>query len=58
MAGKPWVAGQAISLADIALGPIVHRCLDFPVDAAGAAAASRPGARSLTERPAFKKATG
>ena len=26
-----WIAGGAISLADICLGPIIHRCLDFPI---------------------------
>ncbi|HVO02405.1 MAG TPA: glutathione S-transferase family protein [Candidatus Cybelea sp.] len=31
MAGKPFIAGNALSLADIAMGPIVHRCLDFPI---------------------------
>jgi glutathione S-transferase len=27
----PWVAGDAFSLADVALGPIVKRCLGFPL---------------------------
>ena len=30
-AGGPWIAGRSMSLADIALAPIVHRCLDFPI---------------------------
>jgi glutathione S-transferase len=30
-AGRPWLAGAAISLADIALGPVIDRALGFPV---------------------------
>ncbi len=26
-----WLAGEKFSLADIALGPIIHRCLGFPI---------------------------
>jgi glutathione S-transferase len=52
----PWVVGGALSLADICLGPIVHRCLDFPVDLGGL-----PKVRAWRERvagrPAFRKAT-
>ncbi len=57
MGGQPWLAGQAISLADVCLGPIVHRCLDFPVDLPGLAGlwAWRD---KVAARPAFKKATG
>ena len=55
-APDPWVAGGELSLADIALGPIVHRCLDFPVDLGGL-----PKVRAWRERvagrPAFRKAT-
>lgn len=57
MAGKQWIAGSSFTIADIALGPIVHRCLDFPI--------ARPTLNNLktwrvklAERPAFKKATG
>ena len=45
------------ALADICLGPIVHRCLDFPIELP-----ALPGIRAwrdkITQRPAFKKATG
>ena len=55
-AGKPWLAGDEITLADICLGPIVHRCLDFPIELP-----ALPGIRAwrdkITQRPAFKKAT-
>jgi glutathione S-transferase len=57
MGGQPWLAGQAMSLADICLGPIVHRCLDFPVDLPGLAGL-RAWREKLVGRPAFKKATG
>jgi glutathione S-transferase len=30
-AGRPWIAGSAFSIADICLGPIVDRCLNFPI---------------------------
>ena len=57
MGGQSWLAGQAMSLADICLGPIVHRCLDFPVDLPGLAGL-RAWREKLVARPAFKKATG
>jgi len=56
LAGQPWLGGKELSIADICLGPIIHRCLDFPVDLPGL-----PGLRAwrtkIAERPAFKKAT-
>jgi glutathione S-transferase len=53
---RPWVAGGGLSLADICLGPIVHRCLDFPVDLPGLTAVKAWHER-IAARPAFKKAT-
>lgn len=32
LAGQEWLGGGAMTLAEFALGPIVHRCLNFPVD--------------------------
>jgi glutathione S-transferase len=55
--GQPWLTGQAMSLADVCLGPIVHRCLDFPVDLPGLAGL-RAWRDKVAARPAFKKATG
>jgi glutathione S-transferase len=56
LARQPYLAGKEISIADIALGPIVARCLDFPIE--------QPDLPNLTawrerlaQRPAFKKAT-
>lgn len=57
LADQPYLAGDAFSLADIAMGPIVHRCLGFPVE--------RPTTPNLSAwherisgRAAFQKATG
>ncbi len=55
--GSPWIAGTDMTLADICLGPIVHRCLDFPFDLPGLSR-TRAWRDSLVARPAFKKATG
>ena len=56
LARQPYLAGKEMSIADVAFGPIVARCLDFPIE--------RPDLPNLTawreriaERPAFKKAT-
>lgn len=57
MAGKPWIAGKDFTIADIALGPIMHRCLDFPI-ALPALSNLKAWREKLRERPAFKKATG
>jgi glutathione S-transferase len=57
MAGKPWIAGKDFTIADIALGPIMHRCLDFPI-ALPALPNLKAWRAKLAERPAFKKATG
>jgi glutathione S-transferase len=57
LAAKSWFALDRLTLADIALGPIVARCLDFPIE--------RPAFADLTRwmavvksRPAFAVATG
>jgi glutathione S-transferase len=55
--GQPFLAGESFSLADICLGPIVHRCLDFPVELP-ALAGIRAWRDRIKARPAFKKATG
>lgn len=57
IAGRKFIAGATMSLADIALGPIVHRCLDFPIDVSGLDNLQAWRA-SMATRPAFKKATG
>jgi glutathione S-transferase len=57
LAGKAWVAGKDFTIADVALGPIMHRCLDFPI-ALPALSNLKAWREKLKERPAFKKATG
>lgn len=52
-----YLASDTFSLADIALGPIAHRCLGFPVDRPVTPNVSAWHKR-LSERPAFQKATG
>lgn len=52
----PWVAGADFSLADIALGPIVKRCVAFPFDIPAMPNISAWLAK-LAERPAFVAAT-
>ena len=41
LAGKSWFALDRLTLADIALGPIVARCLDFPIEQPAFAELSR-----------------
>ena len=55
-AGKPFIAGDKLSLADIVLGPIVHRCLDFPIDLP-ALTGLRAWRDKLKAMPSFQKAT-
>ncbi len=55
MAGRDWVADEAMTVADICLGPIVHRCLGFPVELPALEALGRWHDR-ITAREAFKRA--
>ncbi|MHA1564292.1 MAG: glutathione S-transferase family protein [Alphaproteobacteria bacterium] len=57
LAGDNWLVGNEFSLAEISLGPIVHRCLGFPIELP-ALAALRAWDERYTGRPAFKTATG
>jgi glutathione S-transferase len=56
LANGEWVAGSQFSLADVALGPIVKRCIGFPL---GLPALPKTQAwiAALQKRPAFQKAT-
>jgi len=56
LAKSAWVAGAQFSLADIALGPIIKRCIGFPL---GLPAMQKTQAwiAALQKRPAFQKAT-
>lgn len=56
LTGKDWIALDRLTLAEIALAPIVARCLDFPVERPALPALEAWRAR-LAARPAFAKAT-
>ncbi len=56
LAGRGYLAGETFSLADIALAPIIHRCLGFPVDRPDLPNLAAWHAR-ISARPAFQKAT-
>jgi len=56
LARGEWVAGSRFSLADIALGPIVKRCVAFPLGLP-AFAKTQAWIAALQKRPAFQKAT-
>ncbi|MGD0503576.1 MAG: glutathione S-transferase family protein [Steroidobacteraceae bacterium] len=56
-AGRPWLAGERFSLADICLGPIIDRTLAFPVTLP-----ALPGLKAwrekLVAREAYKRSKG
>jgi glutathione S-transferase len=56
LADRKWLAGDELSLADIAMGPIVKRCLGFPI-ALPALPALRAWQERIDARPAFRTAT-
>ncbi len=57
IAGKSFFALDRLTLADIALAPIVKRCLEFPVDKPDVPELTR-WIKAMEERPAFAVATG
>ncbi len=56
LTNRQWLAGDAISLAEISLGPIVQRCLAFPVELPELVAL-RAWHQRFAARPAFQTAT-
>ncbi len=52
---KKWVAGDEMTIADFCLGPIVYRCLRFPVELPELPNLQRWDA-AISSRQAFKKA--
>jgi glutathione S-transferase len=56
IAGKTFVTGNSLTLADIAMGPVLHRCLDFPIELP-ALSNLRAWRDRLKEKASFKKAT-
>lgn len=57
IAGKTWFALDRLTLADIALAPIVKRCLDFPIERPKLPGLEKWQA-AIDARPAFQVATG
>jgi glutathione S-transferase len=57
MAGKTWFALERLTLADIALAPVVKRCLEFPIDRPAMPDIER-WVKAIEARPAFAVATG
>jgi glutathione S-transferase len=57
LVGKSYFALDKLTIADIALAPIVKRCLEFPVERPATAELSR-WMKAIEARPAFAVATG
>lgn len=56
LAHSPWLAGDAISMAEVALGPILRRCIAFPFELPPTPHLA-DWCERLAERPAFQTAT-
>ena len=56
LAKHPYIAGEELSIADIALAPIVARCTGFPIELP-ALPNLKAWEERIAARPAFKKAT-
>jgi glutathione S-transferase len=54
LAGRPYVAGERLSMADIPIGPAIHRLLRLPVERLAIPHVEAWYAR-LCERPAFQE---
>jgi glutathione S-transferase len=57
LAGRTWFALDRLTLADLALAPIVKRCLEFPIDRPAMPEFER-WQRAIDARPAFAVASG
>ncbi len=57
LAGRQWVALDRLTLADIALAPVIKRCLEFPIERPALAEITRWLA-AVEARPAFAVALG
>lgn len=57
LAGKDFLALGKLTIADIALAPVLKRCLDFPIERPGLPNLERWIA-AIAARPAFATATG
>jgi glutathione S-transferase len=57
LAGRPFIALDRFTLAEVALGPIVKRCLEFPIERPALAELMR-WQNAIDARPAFAVAIG
>jgi glutathione S-transferase len=57
IAGKQWFALDRFTIADMALGTIVKRCLEFPIERPPYAELTR-WQKAIDARPAFAVAIG
>jgi glutathione S-transferase len=57
LAGKTWVALERLTIADIALAPVVKRCVEFPIEKPAFDNVGR-WLKAIEARPAFAVATG
>jgi len=57
LAGKSWFALDRLTIADMALAPLVVRCLAFPIEKPALPELSR-WAKTMESRAAFAVATG
>jgi glutathione S-transferase len=57
LAGRAWIALERLTLAEIALGPIVKRCLEFPIELPSLPELTR-WQTAIEARPAFAVAIG
>jgi glutathione S-transferase len=57
IAGKTWFALDRLTVADIALAPVVKRCLEFPIERSELPELMR-WMKAIEARPAFAVATG
>ena len=56
-AGRPFIAGERLSVADMCLGPIVDRVFGFPITLPGLAGI-RAWHAKVTARPAYQRSKG
>jgi glutathione S-transferase len=57
LAGKTWFAIDRMTLADVALAPVVKRCLEFPIESPSLSELMR-WMKAIDARPSFAVATG
>jgi glutathione S-transferase len=57
LAAKSWIALDRVTIAEIAVGPIMRRCLDFPIEKPALPELTR-WQKAIDARPAFAVATG